>query len=117
MGSLSVVRVIEVGATPELVADRVRMFARHQDFDKVEDTGTALVFKRGGGLADFISFDVQHVSTRLIVDIETTGGITRATATMKASVTWMIFTGGDRRAFEKNLDALAETLRGGNRSS
>lgn len=39
MGSATVARVIDVAATSAEVAERVRLFARHNDFKPVEDHG------------------------------------------------------------------------------
>jgi hypothetical protein len=52
------------------VTDRVRLFARHNDFRIIEERADELVFKRGGGLGDLFSFDVHNVSTRFVVSLE-----------------------------------------------
>jgi hypothetical protein len=111
VGSATVARVIDVAATSTEVADRVRLFARHNDFKPVEEQSGELVFKRGGGLGDLFSFDVHNVSTRFVVTLERRGAGTRVTATMKAGSPFQVFTGGDRAALERNIDVFVDMVR------
>lgn len=113
MPKLRVGRALTVDLSDGEVRDRLLRFASLYGFKVTRDELQIMELRRGSLVGEFFSFDVQDVPTRLEVELERAAGRTAlVTARIEAGTRFGFFTGGDRAALEKQLDVLAETLRG-----
>lgn len=113
MANLRIGRVLTVDLSDEQLRERLLRFASLYGFEVRRDEPQIKELRRGGLLGELFSFDVQNVPTRLELEVERAAGqSTLVTARLEAGTRFGFFTGGDRAALEKQLDVLAETLRG-----
>ena len=112
MPKVQVGRTLTVYAPLEVVKQRLTSFARMYEFELVDDTKHRVVFKRGTLIGNFMSFDVQKVTSSFTVDISESDGQTSATAVLIAGSFFQILSAGDRGVLERQMDIFVSTLKG-----
>ena len=113
MAKLEVGRALTVDRSDGQIHERARRFASLYGFEVVRDEPRIIELRRGGLLGELFSFDIQNVPTYLDLELERPAhGATLVTARLEARTRFGFFTSGDRVALEKQLDVLADTLRG-----